>query len=172
MAAFACDRMPTTGSEVNLESDWSLKLNSYTDSIMRTVMLHSCGKLVMWLSQSCNLIGAWKFLSAGPRILPKFTRPFSSSRVGSWDETTSSAFWSLLMWYISEFYCVNQIHTMWLACDYHVTLHCSHQFRSLVPRGCTVYSHQLRSLVPRGRDYAIGGYSAVSPWGGKRVWWH
>ena len=25
-----------------------------------------------------NLIGAWKFLSAGPRIRPKFTRPFFS----------------------------------------------------------------------------------------------
>ena len=25
----------------------------------------------------CSLIGMWKFLSGGPRILPKFTRPFS-----------------------------------------------------------------------------------------------
>ena len=84
MAAFACDRMPATGSKANLESDWSAKLSSYTDGI---AMLHSCGKLVIWLSQSCDLIGAWKFLSAGPRILPKFTRPFSSSRVGSGHET-------------------------------------------------------------------------------------
>ena len=30
MAAFACDRLPTTGSKANLESDWSAKLNSYT----------------------------------------------------------------------------------------------------------------------------------------------
>ena len=36
-------------------------------------------------SPFCNLIGAWKFLSAGPRILPKFTRPFSG--VGSGHET-------------------------------------------------------------------------------------
>ena len=83
MAAFACDRMPATGSKTNLESDWSAKLNSYTDSI---ATLHSCGKLVMTEPKLPYLIGAWKFLSAGPRILPKFTRPFSSSRVGSGDE--------------------------------------------------------------------------------------
>ena len=29
-------------------------------------------------SPFCNLIGAWKFLNTDPRILPKFTRPFSS----------------------------------------------------------------------------------------------
>ena len=38
----------------------------------------------------CNLIGAWKFLSAGPRIRPKFTRPFSSLEVGSGHETKTS----------------------------------------------------------------------------------
>ena len=32
----------------------------------------------------CNLIGAWKFLSGGPRILPKFTRSFSSREGGVW----------------------------------------------------------------------------------------
>ena len=37
--------------------------------------------------QSCNLIGALKFLSSGPRILSKFTRPYSSLEVGSGDET-------------------------------------------------------------------------------------
>ena len=95
MAAFAYDRMPTTGSKANLESDWSAKLNSYTDGI---AMLHSCGKLVIWLSQSYDLIGAWKFLSAGPRILPKFTRPFSSSRVGSGDETSLVVVFSILLW--------------------------------------------------------------------------
>ena len=37
------------------------------------------------------MIGAWKFLSAGPRIWPKFTGLFSfldSMRVGSGDKTT------------------------------------------------------------------------------------
>ena len=37
--------------------------------------------------QSCDLIGMCKFLSAGPRILPKFIRPFSSLEVGSGDKT-------------------------------------------------------------------------------------
>ena len=41
-------------------------------------MVHCCGKLVIWQCQSCDLIVAWKFLSAGPKIRPKFTRPFSS----------------------------------------------------------------------------------------------
>ena len=50
-------------------------------------MLHSCSKLVMLLSQSCDLIGTWKILIAGPRILPKFIRPFSSLQVGPGDET-------------------------------------------------------------------------------------
>ena len=44
LAAFACDRIPATGSNANLESDWSAKLNSYTNGI---AMLHSCGKLVI-----------------------------------------------------------------------------------------------------------------------------
>ena len=52
-----------------------------------TAMLHSCGRLVVWQCQSCDLIDAWKFLSAGPRILPKFTRLFSSLKVGSGHET-------------------------------------------------------------------------------------
>ena len=30
----------------------------------------------------CNLIGTWKFLSGGPRTLPKFTRPFSHRELG------------------------------------------------------------------------------------------
>ena len=45
-------------------------------------MLHSCGKLFMWLNQSCDLVGMWKFLSTGPRSLPKFTQPFSPWRWG------------------------------------------------------------------------------------------
>ena len=67
------------------QGNWIASSYSCTASI---VMLHSCGKLVMWLSQSCDLTGTWKFLSAGPRSLPKFTRLFSSLEVGSGDETT------------------------------------------------------------------------------------
>ena len=37
--------------------------------------------------QNCDLIGAWKFLSTGPRIPVKLTRPFSSLEVGSGDDT-------------------------------------------------------------------------------------
>ena len=75
-----------TGDKANLEPDWSAKLSSLCSY---TAMLHSCGKLNCHVTeQSWDLIGMWKFLSEGPRTLPKFTRPFSSLEVGSGDETT------------------------------------------------------------------------------------
>ena len=40
-------------------------------------MLHSYGKLVMWPYQSWDLIGTWKLLHTEPRIWPKFIGPLS-----------------------------------------------------------------------------------------------
>ena len=48
-------------------------------------LLHSCGKFIMWLSQSYNLIGAWKFFSAGQRILPFYQTHFLVGG-GSWGQ--------------------------------------------------------------------------------------
>ena len=79
---------PVIKLTLNLIGQWNWI--AYT-AIQQWSMLHSCGKLVMWLSQSFDLIGAWKFLSAGLRILPKFIRPFSSLEVGSGDETVACA---------------------------------------------------------------------------------
>ena len=47
-------------------------------------------KKVIWLWQSCNLIGMLKFLFLGPSFLPIFIRPFSSGmqEVGSGNETS------------------------------------------------------------------------------------
>ena len=54
-------------------------------------MLHSCGKLVIWLRQSCDLIGTWKFLSAGPSCKDSaqvHQTLFLPLEVGSGHETT------------------------------------------------------------------------------------
>ena len=46
---------------VNLigQCDYSISLEMHTASI--GMVYYSCGKLVMWPCQSCNLIGTWKF---------------------------------------------------------------------------------------------------------------
>ena len=76
-----------TGDEANLEPDTVIGQRNRIYSLYSyTAMLHSCGKLICHVTeQSCDLIGMWKFLSVGPRILPKYTRPFSSLEMhGVW----------------------------------------------------------------------------------------
>ena len=74
---------------------WLVNMFAWAIHLVQRVIAikHSCSKLVLWLTQSSNLIGAWKFINRGLRILPKFTRYFSLWEVhGVWarDYTTLS----------------------------------------------------------------------------------
>ena len=52
------------GSWAMARADWPCKaeIRLVSTKCIAVVLLYSCGKLVIWSCQSCDLIGIWKFL--------------------------------------------------------------------------------------------------------------